>query len=182
MIRLVVGDLDTNCYVLTCNETGRQAIIDPGGDPDRIRKALKIPDRILLTHCHFDHTGAVLALKDEYDLPVACSTHEPCDLCDQRLEHGDRVRFGENELEVVETPGHTPGGLSYRLGTHLFCGDTVFQGAMGATHYPGGDFETLIRTITGVVFSLPDETTLHPGHGPDTTVGAEKRSGFYPIL
>ncbi len=180
--RLVVGELETNCYIVTCRKTGIQTVIDPGGDPERILPLLKTPDSILLTHCHFDHTGAVPALKERFDIPCHCGELEPCGLCDRRLRDGDSVTVGELVLEALHTPGHTPGGISYRLRDVLFCGDTIFLGAMGATHYPGGDFETLIGTITRKVFSLPDDTLLLPGHGPETTVGREKASGFYPVM
>jgi glyoxylase-like metal-dependent hydrolase (beta-lactamase superfamily II) len=182
ILRLNVGELGTNCYVLTCTRTGAQSIIDPGGDLPRITSALRSPEHVLLTHCHFDHTGAVQGLKDTYDIPCYCGEKEPCEFCDLRVKEDDVVVFGELSLKVLQTPGHTQGGISYRLDDLLFCGDTIFLGAIGATHYPGGDFDTLIRTITEKIFALPENTVLLPGHGPETTVGREKRSGFYPTL
>ena len=181
IIRLIVGEMNTNCYVLSCAETGVQAVVDPGGDLEAISSSLTAPECILLTHCHFDHIGSVEALKERFEIPCYCHEREPCDLCNRRLQDGDIVTFGKISLDVLHTPGHTEGGVSYRLGNVLFCGDTIFLGAMGATHYPGGDFDTLIRTITQKIFRLPEEIILLPGHGPRTTVGREKASGFYPM-
>jgi glyoxylase-like metal-dependent hydrolase (beta-lactamase superfamily II) len=180
IIRLTVGELDTNCYVISCKETGAQGILDPGGDIKVITAELTDPECILLTHCHFDHTGAAQALKERYNILCYCHEREPCMFCDRRLGEGDIVTIGNLSLEALHTPGHTPGGLSYRIENLLFCGDTIFLGAMGATHYRGGDFDTLIRTITQKIFHLPDDTVLLPGHGPKTTVGHERASGFYP--
>jgi glyoxylase-like metal-dependent hydrolase (beta-lactamase superfamily II) len=195
-----VGITQTNCYVVGCEESGEGLVIDPGGDGDAIlcvieRAALSV-QIVVNTHGHFDHigangevvraTGARLAIHPGdapmlrlgggaalFGLPV-----QPSPEADLKLFHGQVIRVGELSLEVLHTPGHSPGGVSLYLEAQgvAFDGDLLFAGGVGRTDLPGGSWETLERSIREVLFALPDETVLYPGHGPATTVGRERRS------
>lgn len=197
---LVVGPLETNCYVLWEEDTLKGAIIDPGGDKDRIVSLVENlgldVERILLTHGHPDHTfhaGALaglfggrigmhrgdlvqlqhgLGIVGEYFDLADYVAFEPDDL----LADGERVTIGESVLTVLHTPGHSEGGLCYQADVGVFCGDTLFAGSLGRTDFPGGSFETLIDSIRKKILVLDDSTRLYPGHGPGTTVGSERRN------
>lgn len=200
---LTVGPLDTNCYVLWDRETRSAAIIDPGGDCDRIVSVAASLDLrvqwVLLTHGHFDHTfcagdlaarfGAGVGLHEAdaailgqsfgiaemfYDLSEYAPV-QPTDL----LIDGRLVSLGESELEVIHTPGHSPGGLSFLTELGVFCGDTIFAGSIGRTDFPGGSFEQLIESMRARLLAMDGSTPLFPGHGPATTVGEERRSNPY---
>jgi glyoxylase-like metal-dependent hydrolase (beta-lactamase superfamily II) len=194
-----VGITQTNCYIVGCEETGTGVVIDPGGHPERILKALRESGLhvryILNTHCHFDHmganadivaaTGAALALHPA-ELPllqarggaalfgVFVKESPPPDL---ELEPGQVLEVGRLRFRALHTPGHSPGGMTFYLedGGVAFDGDVLFAGGVGRADLPGGDWETLMRSIREVLFALPDETVLYPGHGPATTIGHEKR-------
>ncbi len=194
-----VGITLTNCYVVGCEETQEGVIIDPGGDPDRILQAVEEAGLtvryVLNTHCHFDHmaanaevveaTGALLALHP-LERPIlearggaswfGVSVREspPPDL---ELDDGQVLEVGTLRFQVLHTPGHSPGGLTFYLEKEgmAFDGDVLFAMGVGRTDLPGGDWDTLMRSIREVLFGLPDETVLYPGHGPQTTVGQEKR-------
>lgn len=198
---LAVGLLQSNCYVLGCENTQRGVIIDPG---DSARAILRLVgqqeltiEQILLTHAHFDHvmalepvqlaTGAS-ALLHPADLPVLRDAPERVSLWldteidplpdpDGFLEHGQIIRFGDEELEVRFTPGHAPGHVVFvhHAGRQLFGGDTLFQGSIGRYDLPLADGPTLLRSIREQLFTLPDDYTVYPGHGPATTIGDERR-------
>jgi glyoxylase-like metal-dependent hydrolase (beta-lactamase superfamily II) len=175
-------------------------VIDPGGNPKRILKAIEevgLTIRYVLnTHCHFDHmganadvvaaTGAPLALHPAelpilearggaswFGVPVKGSPAP-----DIELEDGQVIEVGTLRFQVLHTPGHSPGGLTFYLEEQgvAFDGDVLFQMGVGRTDLPGGEWDTLMRSIQDVLFALPDETVLYSGHGPKTTVGQEKRS------
>jgi hydroxyacylglutathione hydrolase len=193
-----VGITQTNCYVVGCEETREGVVIDPGGHPGRVLKAveesgLKIR-YVLNTHCHFDHmganaevvaaTGAPLALHPA-ELPILQAqggaawfgvsvTESP--LPDVELEDGQVLEVGTLRFRVLHTPGHSPGGVTFYLEQEgaAFDGDVLFAGGVGRTDLPGGDWETMMRSIHEVLFKLPDETVLYPGHMQPTTVGREK--------
>lgn len=195
---LVAGPLETNCYILWCESTRKAAIIDPGGARDRIASLVESQglevEWILLTHGHPDHAfyaghlarrfGSRIGMHeaDVRHLTEGLSLAElfydvseyvefsPTDL----LSDGDVVQFGDSRLQVIHTPGHSEGGLCYAIGADVFCGDTVFAGSVGRTDFPGGSYEQLIRSIREKILTLDDDTRLHPGHGPATTVGAER--------
>jgi len=197
---VAVGITQTNCYLVGCEQTHRGVIIDPGGNPERILKAVEDMELAVLyvlnTHCHFDHiganadvvaaTGAALALHPA-ELPtlqarggaswfgVTAKESPPPDI---ELEAGQVLDVGRLRFEVLHTPGHSPGGVTFymREQATAFDGDLLFAMGVGRTDLPGGDWETLLHSIRDVLFSLPDETELYPGHGPKTTVGQEKRS------
>jgi hydroxyacylglutathione hydrolase len=195
-----VGITATNCYVVGCEQTHEGVVIDPGGHPDRIGQAIEesgVTVRYVLnTHCHFDHmganadvlaaTGALLALHAA-DLPilqarggaawfgVPMKASPPPDV---ELVDGQTLEVGTLRLQVMHTPGHSPGSVTFYLQEEAaaFDGDVLFAMGIGRTDLPGGDWDTLMRSIREVLFALPDETALYPGHGPSTTVEQERRS------
>jgi len=198
---LEVGPLAVGCYIVEHVASRKAAVIDPGDDGEAIlgeigRLGVSV-DRILLTHGHFDHVGAVGLLREktgakvhihEADVEQMKSAKRQGLLFGLRIPdtpppdvlvgEGDRVTFAALEFLVSHTPGHTPGCVSYILETEkmAFIGDLIFAGSIGRTDLPGGDYDTLIRAVREKIFVLPDDTTLFPGHGPATTVGEEKRS------
>ena len=192
-----VGTFEVNCTILS--ENGKAWIVDPGQEADRLLALLKEralePAGILLTHAHFDHIGAIPALQKAFpdlkvcvhrnDVPVL--THplnrlppdyppvaRPKNLV--ALEAGVRPE-GLDSLEILETPGHTPGGVCYffKADKLLLSGDTLFAGSAGRTDLPGGDMATLMASLQKLM-RLPDDTLVIPGHGPQTTIGAERES------
>ncbi len=198
---LVVGPLQVNCYILGCQETGEAIVIDPGDYPTKILATLQRLDlhlvKIVNTHAHFDHilgvralqeaTGAPFLLHPE-DQPVLESARAhalawlgmdpgPPPVIDEPLQPEVPVRFGRETLEVRWTPGHSPGSviLIDHAGQRVFSGDALFAGSIGRTDLPGGDLETLLRSIHEQILSLPDDYTVLPGHGPETSISQERR-------
>ena len=191
-----------NCTLLVCETSGRAAVVDPGGESERIldvaRKAGAEIEKILLTHGHLDHVGAAGDLAQRLKIPIDGPHREDRfwieglrDQCrmfgfpdtrpfepDRWLEHGDRVRFGEIELEVLHCPGHTPGHVVFhhRESALAQVGDVLFQGSIGRTDFPRGDYQTLIRSIRERLWPLGDDVSFIPGHGPMSTFGEERRS------
>lgn len=201
-----VTPYEQNCTVFWCEATRKAAVVDPGGDVDRILAVLAEEgielDRILVTHGHIDHAGGVAALAETTGVPVEGPQREDGFWIDgmeqqsrmfgfpnvQRFEpgrwlnDGDRIAFGEVELEVLHCPGHTPGHVVYfhRPSGLLQVGDVLFQGSIGRTDFPRGDHEALIGSIVGKLFPLGDEVRFIPGHGPMSTLGEERR--YNPFL
>lgn len=208
MIRehLVVGMLQTNCYILG-DEASRQAVvIDPGGDMNRILQRLRQQElelvAILNTHGHFDHVmdawplqeqagGKIyLPARDEHLLndrmvglaavlgSSGTSGAKSNRVVDHSMQEGDVLTFGAIRLEVLDTPGHTPGHVSlYSPETQsVYVGDTLFAGSIGRTDFPGGNYEQLIRSVRQKIFTLPGSTRVFPGHGPATTVEREQQT------
>ena len=194
---LLVGPLQSNCFILGDEETGEAVIIDPGGDGDMILNALaKKPWKvtaILNTHAHFDHVAANAAVKKgsgaplmapRADAPFMDQAHvsarmyglevDASPLPDRLLDEGDLIELGDEKIEVVSTPGHTPGGATFVTSIGIFPGDSIFAGSIGRTDLPGGDYDTLIHSIVSKIMTLDDETPIYPGHGPATTVGRER--------
>jgi hydroxyacylglutathione hydrolase len=195
---LPVGPLQANCYIVGCEQTRQAAVIDPGGDSDRIlmelaKETLKVT-AIVDTHGHFDHIGANKAMKAATGAPLMIHRQDAPMLAhlsasaanwglrgenspepDRLLEDGDTITFGEITLKVLHTPGHTPGGISLYTPGAVFVGDTLFAGSIGRTDLGGGDFETLITAIRTKLFTLPDETVVYAGHMQKTTIGQEKK-------
>ncbi len=196
---LVVGPIQANCYVLGCERTKEAAVIDPGGDVDKILMTLA-KDKlrcvyIINTHGHFDHTGDNKRLKEvtgaklvihRADAPMILQQGsngtmwgmevEDSPPPDVYVEERDVITFGDISLQVLHTPGHSPGGISLLSDKMVFVGDTLFAGSIGRTDLPGGDYETLIRSVKEKIFPLGDDVVIYPGHGPKTTVGRERRS------
>ena len=194
-----VGPLAVNAYLVEHTASRKAVVIDPGGDGDAILAEIAglglAVEKILLTHGHFDHVGAVGLLREKTGAPVHL---HPADVDrmtgarhqgmlfglsvpdppppDVLVEEGDIVHFGGQEFLVAHTPGHTPGCVSYIGGKMAFVGDLIFAGSIGRTDLPGGNHKRLIESVRKKIFPLPDDTVLFPGHGPATTVGEEKRS------
>jgi glyoxylase-like metal-dependent hydrolase (beta-lactamase superfamily II) len=201
--RLIVGMLQTNCYLLADAQTRQAAVIDPGGNAERIITRLQHHHlelvSILNTHGHFDHVLDAWALKEKVGGNVVLHPDDqtilqdrsvglvgmfsalkksPKGAVDRWVHEGDHVQVGGLRLEVLETPGHTPGHVSYYLpeANIIFVGDTLFAGSIGRTDFPGGSYDQLVRSVRNKIFPLDDSTRVYPGHGPETTVGQEKRT------
>jgi len=198
---ITVTPFQQNCSLLWCEETLQAAIVDPGGDIDliieTIDRARVTPQKILLTHGHIDHAGGTAELVSRLGLPVEGPQREDRFWIDQLpqqsqmfgfprleaftperwLEDGDRVKFGNVELQVFHCPGHTPGHVVFfsppdRL---AIVGDVLFDGSIGRTDFPRGDLDTLIRSITGKLWPLGEDVTFISGHGPLSTFGDQRR-------
>lgn len=203
---LVVGQLAANCYLAVCEKTNKVAIIDPGDDGEFIiQKILDLklkPEFMAATHGHFDHILAATELKlafgipfylHQKDLSILKRTRrtaeyflgisvDPPPKVDKFIKEGDILRFGKEKLAVMETPGHTPGGICLysNLGGVLFSGDTLFaSGGIGRTDLGGSSLENLISSIKTQLFILPEETLVYPGHGEETTIKLAKREQIW---
>ena len=176
---LVVGPVDNNVFIVRCRRTGEAVLLDAANEHDRLlalcqRLGVR---RVLETHGHWDHIQAVPALRDAgYDVAVTAADAEMLPAYDSLLEDDAAVGVGDLRLRTIATPGHTPGSMCFRLeGTPLlFSGDTLFPGGPGNTKLPGGDFPTILRSIDERLFPLDPGTLVLPGHGADTTIGAER--------
>lgn len=191
-----------NCSIVWCERTKRAAVIDPGGDLDRIlavveRHGLEL-EKILITHAHLDHAGATAELSRRFSLPIEGPQTDdqfwidqmpaqakmfgfpPSDRFtpDRWLGQGDRVTVGDIEFEVFHCPGHTPGHVVFfqRESRFAIVGDVIFAGSIGRTDFPRGNHDQLLRSIRHNLFLLGDDVTFLPGHGPTSTFGAERRS------
>jgi len=201
--RLTVGMLQTNCYLLADHERRKAVVIDPGAEGKRIYSRLEELglelSAILVTHAHFDHTMAAWTLKKRCGAEIYLNSEDRKSLLeiifglaarflsetrpvspdevDRTLSQGDRLEFGAISIEVLSTPGHTPGHVSFYLRDQdiIFSGDLIFAGSIGRTDLAGGSFQQLIDSVRSKLFPLPDETVIYPGHGPSTTVGKEKK-------
>ncbi len=197
---LPVGMLGTNCYILMDEETGEGYVIDPGGEAGKVASAAREAGLdclgILCTHGHMDHVGAAGKVAESLAAPVFISGADSSALAGggrgvaarlgslvvsrpgefRLLAEGDTLKFSGHAIDVLATPGHTTGSLSFLCEGNLFCGDLVFQGSVGRTDLRGGSFDELLESVRRHVFTLPDDARIFPGHGPATTVGAERSS------
>ena len=196
---IVVGALETNCYLYYCAETRACAIIDPGAEPKRIFAAVAAlelkPALILNTHGHVDHVGANRDMKDEYAVPLYLHPADAPLLAggeiselslllgarespptDSLLVDGDEIAVGRGSVRVMHTPGHTPGSVGFLGDGVLFSGDTLFCGGVGRTDLAGGSWNDLEKSIREKILVLPGDTVVLPGHGPWTTVEREHLS------
>ena len=196
---LAVGPFASNCYIVGSEKTKDGIIIDPGADPEAIDNAvrrleLKI-NLIVATHGHADHLGALGQVKQAIKAPFALHTDEastlpevgkyisalfgvrlaPLPAPDKLLNEGDIIKVGEFNFKVLHTPGHSPGGISLVGNGVVFSGDTLFNYGIGRTDFPGGDYDVLMESIRTKLMTLPDKTVVLSGHGPETTIGAERR-------
>ena len=195
---LTVGELGTNCYVIT-DSKGNTVVIDPADEFDRIVSALDSEklDAILLTHGHFDHTGAVNSLKRAYNCKVIISAEDEEMLSDNRknaailigaypepiiadrlVKDGDIIEVGELKFEVIATPGHTKGSVTYKIEDTLFTGDTLFRGTVGRCDLYGGNSSTLMASLKKLS-EFDDSFKVLSGHDQKTTIGYEKQTNYY---
>jgi len=195
--RFVVGALEVNCFVIADSETKEGIVVDPGDNADQIIDFIAkngiIVKYVINTHCHFDHIGGnkkiVEATKAELlihesELPLLERAEGSAALWGFKVEaspqpshflkDGDTLKIGNIIVEVIHTPGHSPGGICLKFDNKLISGDTLFAGGVGRTDFPGGDGYALIKSIKEKLFTLPDSTEVYPGHGPSTTIGNEK--------
>lgn len=176
--KVVVGPLDNNVFVLRCRATGDAVLLDAANEHERLLELCTTLGvrRVLETHGHWDHIQAVPQLRDAgYDVAVTAEDAEMLPSYDSVLTDDDRITVGDLRLRAIATPGHTPGSICFELegAPVLFSGDTLFPGGPGNTTFPGGDFEKIITSIDQRLFTLTPETLVLPGHGEDTTIGAE---------
>ena len=192
----VLGPAQENCYVVRASRSASEAVVvDPGDDAAHLRLELARVGAtcagILVTHCHWDHLGAVADLAEGTGAPVYMAREEapvlaaPDDFygalgirirpyaADELLEGDERFELAGIEFETLRAPGHSPAHLAYLAHGCLFSGDVLFAGGVGRVDLPGGDWDTLVASIRGLMDGLPPETVVYPGHGPATTLGAE---------
>ncbi len=196
-----VGPVQENCFLARRDGADHAVIVDPGDEADRLLHAIDALgvtlDAILLTHTHFDHVGAVAPVARATGAPVYCPEIEVPVLADimrfvpwegfgpyesydadETVAGGERLDLAGFEIDVIFTPGHSPGHVTYSIADEqaIFSGDVLFQGSVGRTDLPGGDWPTLAASIQSLLDALPDETRVHPGHMGLTTLGDERRS------
>lgn len=179
-----VGEKDTNCYVVACADTREAVVIDPGDDAPKIIGQLEgLTVRwICCTHGHPGHTGAKERVKAATQAVTAMHLSDATAMlksADRYLVAGDTMPFGDFVLEVLLTPGHTPGGLSFKVGNHVFTGDTLLTGKIGRVDLPGSSPQQMLLSLHGQLLTLPDNTVVYPGHGPNSTIGAERIGNPY---
>ena len=200
--RLVVGSLSANCYIVGLKSAGEGMVIDPGGHGQDIRRAIDETGLditvIVLSHGHSDHIAALYDVQDRTGAAVAIhaedadflegrgayssqfgisypTPHPP----DRLLREGDIIEIGDWEFTVIHTPGHPPGSICLLAGDRVFTGDTLFRRGIGTTLMPGSSRRQLIESIRTRLMTLPDDTIVYPGHGRETTIGAERRDNRY---
>src|SRR3954454_18260914 len=198
---LTVGPVAENCFIARRDDSDRAVIVDPGEEAERLLGAIDdlgvTIEAVLLTHCHFDHVGAVAPVARATGAPVYVSEIERPVLADimsyvpfagfgpyesweaeHTLRGGEKLQLAGLDIDVLFTPGHSPGHLTYSVPNEqaIFSGDVLFQGSVGRVDLPGGDWGTLLDSISGLVESLPEDTTVHPGHMGITSLGAERRT------
>lgn len=176
--RLELGPWSTNAYTIVCLETGSSVLIDAPADANTIVNSLQgtDPQYLLLTHTHMDHIGALPELMPILKVPLAAHASDATGLLyapEILLKDGDVVSFGKVRLEVLHTPGHTPGSLCFKLGKYLISGDTIFPGGPGNTSSPA-DFRQIVKSIADKILVLPNDTEIYPGHGNSTTLEKER--------
>jgi glyoxylase-like metal-dependent hydrolase (beta-lactamase superfamily II) len=179
-----VGEKDTNCYVIACADTKEAVVIDAGGDGPKILGQLDglSVKWIVFTHGHPGHTGAKDEIKAATQATTAMHLADATAYlksAERYLLSSDRLPFGQFSLDVLITPGHTPGGLSYIVGNHVFTGDTLLAGKIGRVDLPGSSPQQMLLSLHGQLLTLPDNTVVYPGHGPNSTIGAERIGNPY---
>ena len=196
--KLAVGPIMANCFIVGCRQTHEAAVIDPGDEADRILLALAeaklTVKQIINTHGHLDHVGANKRMKAATGAPILIHAQdapmlkmlarsaaawgmsaEDSPAPDRLIEEGDVIEVGAIRFQVIHTPGHTLGGVALLADGCLFVGDTLFAGSVGRTDFPGGDFDVLKSSIQKKLLKLDDTVKVFTGHGPETTIGEEKR-------
>lgn len=194
---LAVGPLAANCYIVADEESKEAIVIDPGGDADVILEIIEDKGLsvkyVILTHGHSDHIGGVKDIKDATDVIIAIHEKD-CEMltspqknlslyvglgftqptADIKLKGDEKLKIGELPVEILHTPGHTPGGICIKIKDIVFTGDTLFAGSVGRTDFPGGSYEELINSIESKLLPLGDHIKIYPGHGEASTLGREK--------
>ncbi|MCJ7577408.1 MAG: MBL fold metallo-hydrolase [candidate division Zixibacteria bacterium] len=196
---LTVGELQTNCYILGDEKTKQCVIIDPGGDfeiiEDHLEKLKLKVKYIILTHGHVDHIGALAQLKKATGAEILIHSKDSAMLydpnqnlsifsgdkiiatkADKLLEDREIIECGEIKLEVLHTPGHTPGSISLLTDKMIFTGDALFCGSIGRTDFPGSSYQKLISSIKDKILTKEDDLIIYPGHGPSSTIGEERKN------
>ncbi len=194
-----VSPFATNCYIVSCPETKEAAIIDAG---DEAEKILSFVDEnnlnlkyLINTHAHLDHVTAVFDIQKERSIPFLLHPNEEVVLqglnqsqqmfglgasdiptIDQFIDKNSEIKLGKLTFKIIETPGHTPGGICLLMDNYLIAGDTLFAGSIGRTDLPGGDTNTLLNSIQNQLMCLDDAVIVYPGHGPSTSIGIERQS------
>lgn len=198
--KLVVGPVQTNCYIIGCDKTHKGVVIDPGADGEKILETvkklrLKI-NYIINTHAHIDHIEANKYLKNKTGAEICMHHADKKMLLDSTLnlsymlyptkessfptpdillDENDKIEAGKIKLSVIHTPGHTPGGICLLTDKYIFTGDTLFAGSIGATELPLANHDTLINSIKTKLLNLPDDLKIYPGHGSPSKLGTEKK-------
>ena len=202
IIKMEVGHLGTNCYIAACEQTGKAIVVDPGGNGAEILSLLRREnltlEYIINTHGHADHIAANDQIKAETNAPILIHHDDAAMLTsaqrnlsafigsgfavaagDRMLAEGDQIECGTITLTVIHTPGHTPGGICLLAGDVLFAGDTLFAESIGRTDFPGGSYKALIQNIKEKLLILADDVRVLPGHGPETTIGWERKMNSF---
>jgi len=195
---LAVGPIMANCFIVGCEKTKSAVVIDPGDEANKILLSLaesKLTVKYILnTHGHFDHVGGNKQMKEATGADILIHAGDAAMLeqlsvasmafglsvensppADRTIDEGDLITFGDITLNVLHTPGHSPGGVTFYTDGVAFVGDSLFAGSIGRTDFPGGDYNTLISSIKTKLFPLGDDVRVYTGHGPATTIGQEKR-------
>lgn len=200
---VTTGPFQENTYFVGLEKSDECIIIDPGDEPDILKKEIDSfgnPLAMICTHAHLDHIGAVHALKKEVPCPVYMHEKDkpvlewfedsrklfglepaPKPEIDAWITSEDDLSFGDVSVKVIHTPGHTPGSTCFEIGGHVFTGDTLFAGTVGRTDLPGGSWDELNASLTKLLKTLSPEAIIHSGHGPDTTLAIEKEQNPFLI-
>lgn len=190
------GSLQENCYLIIDKETNKGILVDPGSEGDRITSIineLKVNiEAILLTHCHYDHNGAVIELKERFEAKVYLNeveaeymakditgVYKKLPEIGNYIKEGEEILVGNLKFKPIFTPGHSKGGTCYLIEDKIFTGDTLFKGTVGRTDLFGGSFDEISHSINNKLMLLQDNVEVYPGHGPSSTIGYERRYNPY---